>query len=142
MNPYNQSLNTYKNQQVQTASREQLLILLYDGAIRFLNLAKQGKEQANVEQYHTNITKAQRILTEFMATLDVDLGGEVAQNLYRLYEYLHYQLLQASLKKDVTMVDEVLGHLRQLKTTWEEAILLAQKDQVYTDHRDSHAYSA
>lgn len=142
MNPYNQSLNTYKNQQVQTASREQLLILLFDGAIRFLNLAKAGQEQANIEQYHTNITKAQRILTEFMTTLDVDLGGEVAQNLYRLYEYLHYQLLQASLKKDVTMLDEVLGHLRSLKATWEEAILLSQKDHAVSDNRDTHAYSA
>jgi flagellar secretion chaperone FliS len=141
MNPY---ANTYKTQQIQTASQEQLLIMLYEGAIRFLNLAKAGHEEQNFEKFHNNIVKTQRIILEFMSTLDLDVGGDMAQNLFKLYEYLHYQLLQANLKKDVSMVEEVLMHLRELKETWEEAIGQLQKQQTLPADftKDDHVYSA
>lgn len=125
MNPY---LNQYKKAQVQTASPEQILLMLYDGAIRFLNQAKVHMENKNVEESHTNIIKAQRIITEFMSSLDMDLGGEMAANLFNLYEYLHYRLVQANIKKDLEAIDEVLGHLRSLRQTWEEAIKIAAKE--------------
>lgn len=125
MNPY---LNQYKKAQVQTASPEQILIMLYDGAIRFLNQAKVHMQNSDIEQSHTNIIKAQRILTEFMSSLDMDLGGEMAENLFNLYEYLHHRLVQANIKKDIEAIDEVLGHLRSLKATWEEAIKIAAKE--------------
>ena len=125
MNPY---LNQYKKAQVQTASPEQILIMLYDGAIRFLNQAKVHMQNKDIEQTHTNIIKAQRIITEFMSSLDVEMGGEMAQNLFNLYEYLHHRLVQANIKKDEEALDEVLGHLRSLKATWEEAIKIAAKE--------------
>lgn len=125
MNPY---LNQYKKAQVQTASPEQILIMLYDGAIRFLNQAKVHMQNSDIEQSHTNIIKAQRILTEFMSSLDMDLGGEMAENLFNLYEYLHHRLVQANIKKDTEAIDEVLEHLRGLKATWEEAIKIAAKE--------------
>ena len=125
MNPY---LNQYKKAQVQTASPEQILIMLYDGAIRFLNQAKVHMQNKDIEQSHTNIIKAQRILTEFMSSLDMDLGGEMAENLFNLYEYLHHRLVQANIKKDIEAIDEVLDHLRSLKATWEEAIKIASKE--------------
>ncbi|MEW5822678.1 MAG: flagellar export chaperone FliS [Cyanobacteriota bacterium] len=125
MNPY---LNQYKKAQVQTASPEQILIMLYDGAIRFLNQAKVHIANKDIEQSHVNIVKAQRIITEFMSSLDMDMGGEMAVNLFNLYEYLHYRLVQANIKKDVEALDEVLGHLRSLKATWEEAIKIAAKE--------------
>jgi flagellar protein FliS len=141
MNPY---ANTYKTQQIQTASKEQILIMLYEGAIRFLNLAKAGHEEGNIEKFHNNLMKTQRIIMEFMSTLDVKMGGEMAQNLFKLYEYLHYRLIQANLKKDVTMIDEVLEHLRELKATWEEAISMAkpEKMQEINDASGDHVYSA
>jgi flagellar protein FliS len=126
MNPY---LNQYKKAQVQTASPEQILIMLYDGAIRFLNQAKVHIQNKNIEQSHVNIVKAQRILTEFMSSLDMDLGGDMAKNLFNLYEYLHYRLVQANIKKDLEAIDEVLEHLRSLKGTWEEAIKIAAREQ-------------
>ena len=58
----------------------------------------------------------------------LEAGGEVAQNLYRLYEYLHYQLVQANIKKDNALIDDVLTHLRDLKQTWEEAIRISTKE--------------
>lgn len=124
-NPY---ANTYMNQEVQTASQEQLLIMLYDGAIRFLNAAKQGLADDNMEKAHNNVIKTQRILMEFMTTLDMETGGEMAKNLFQLYEYLHYRLVQANLKKDLAMMDEVLDHLKELKMTWEEAIRIAKQE--------------
>jgi len=125
MNPY---LKQYQQNQVQTASPEKLLIMLYEGAIQFLNKAKIGLETNNLEEIHNNIVRAQRIITEFMNTLDMEAGGDMAKNLYSLYEYLHHRLVQANIKKDVQMVDEVLGHLKDLKNTWEEAIKIAARE--------------
>lgn len=125
MNPY---LNQYKRAQVQTATPEQILIMLYDGAIKFLNQAKLHINNKDIEQSHVNIIKAQRIITEFMSSLDMELGGEMAKNLFNLYEYLHYRLVQANIKKDIAAIDEVLEHLRSLKGTWEEAIKIAAKE--------------
>lgn len=128
MNPY---LKQYQQTQVQTASPEKLLIMLYDGAIQFLNKARMAMQNKDIEGTHNNILGAQRIISEFMNTLNLEAGGEVAQNLYNLYEYLHYRLVQANIKKDVEMVDEVLVHLKDLKQTWEQAIIIAarEKDQ-------------
>lgn len=125
MNPY---LKQYQQTEVQTASPEKLLIMLYDGAIQFLNKAKTGIANKNIEEIHNNIIGAQKIISEFMNTLDMEVGGEVAQNLYNLYEYLHYRLVQANIKKDIDMVDEVLNHLKDLKQTWEEAIKIAARE--------------
>lgn len=129
-NPYNQKqakqqAKQYKAQQIQTASQEEILIMLYEGAIRFLVVAKKAHEKNDIETFHTNLMKTQEIILEFMVSLDVEIGGEVAKNLLSLYEYLHYRLVQANIHKDMVMIDEVLEHLRQLKKTWEEAIVLA-----------------
>jgi flagellar protein FliS len=126
MNPY---AKTYQSQQVETASQEQILIMLYDGAIRFLNVAKTAwNDDKDLEKYHNYVVKAQRIVFELMTSLDMEIGGEIAQNLFRLYEYLHYQLIQADIKKDATMLDEVLTHLKLLRDTWVEAIDNARKE--------------
>jgi flagellar protein FliS len=132
-NPYAKQARQYLKQDIETASKEQILIMLYEGAIRFLTIAKAALAQNDVEKYHNHLVKAQNILTELMTSLDFEVGGDIAQNLYSLYEYYHYRLIQANLKKDVGMVDEVIGHLRSLKATWEEAIKLAKQETVQ-DH--------
>ena len=137
MNPYIKQYNQYKENSVMTAAPETILIMLYSGAINFLIRAKVAIEQKNIEDCHENITKAQRIIREFMDTLDMDAGGDVAQNLYRLYEYLHYQLIQANIKKDTALVDEVIEHLRGLKETWEQAIKIAShEEKLYTSEEN------
>ena len=125
MNPY---LNQYKQNAVLTASPETILIMLYDGAINFLLRAKIAIEEKNIDQTHLYITKTQKIIREFMDTLDMETAGEIGENLYRLYEYLYHRLIQANIKKDTEIVDEVLGHLRSLKQTWEEAIKISSRE--------------
>jgi flagellar protein FliS len=127
-NPYAKNAENYLKQSVETASQEQLLLMLYDGAIRFLNLAKKGIEAKDIEKSHKNLMNAQHIITHFMDTLDLDIGGEVAKNLLSLYEYLHWRLVQANIKKDIAMINEVLTHLTQLKSTWEQAIILSKTE--------------
>jgi flagellar protein FliS len=127
-NPYAKQAGAYKQNQVETASPEEILIMLYDGAIRFLLIAKKAHAAGELEKRHKNVINAQHIIQEFMTSLDMEIGGEMAVNLYRLYEYLNYRLIQFNIKKDVAMVDEVLDHLRSLKTTWEEAIKIAKKE--------------
>lgn len=85
-------------------------------------------DKPDLQTYHNNLVKAQAIIQEFMQSLDMEIGGETAKQLWTLYEYLHYRLVQANIKKDVTMIDEVLGHLRGLKATWEEAIKIAARE--------------
>lgn len=133
MNPY---LKQYQQTQVQTASPEKLLIMLYDGAIQFLNKAKIALSENNIEAVHNNIIGAQRIISEFMNTLDMEVGGDMAKNLYNLYEYLHHRLVQANLKKDSDMVEEVLVYLKDLKQTWEEAIKIAAREKSQTENQD------
>lgn len=125
MNPY---LKQYQQTQIQTASPEKILIMLYDGAIQFLNKASVAMDEQDIEKTHNNIMGAQRIITEFMTSLDMEIGGEMAQNLYRLYEYLNYRLVQANIKKNKAYLEEVLRHLKDLKATWEEAIRISAKE--------------
>ena len=125
MNPY---LKQYQQTQIQTASPEKILIMLYDVAIQFLNKALKYMQENNIQETHNNIIAAQRIITEFMNTLDVEAGGDVCKNLYSLYEYLHYRLVQANINKNPDMIEEVLRHLKDLKSTWEEAIRIANKE--------------
>ncbi len=118
----------YLKEQVTTASPEQLLIMLFDAAIRFLVQAKLAMAKNDTEKAHNGIMKAQNILTELMSSLDTDSGLEVTKNLYNLYEYYHYRLVQANIKHDITMIDEVLDQLRAFKTTWEQAIDIAARE--------------
>lgn len=118
----NQYVNQYKKTAVNTASKEQILLMLFDGAIKFLHKAKLAFESNDIEQIHINITKAQRIITEFQSTLDMENGGKFAQEMYALYEYLNNRLFIANMKKRTDYVDEVLRHLTELRDTWREAI--------------------
>lgn len=125
MNPY---LKQYQKSTIQTSSPEKLLIMLYDGAIQFLNKSKMAMENKNIEEVHNNTIGAQRIISEFMNTLDVEAGGAMAKNLYGLYEYLYHRLIQANIKKDPKIIEEVLYHLKDLKSTWEQAIKITARE--------------
>lgn len=119
MNPY---LKQYKQTQINTTPKEQILLMLYDGAVRFLHQAKEGFAEKNIEKIHNNIVKTQNIITEFQVNLDVKTGGEFAQNLFNLYEFLTRQLLIANVKKDEAALDLVIRHVTELRDTWREAV--------------------
>lgn len=116
-NPYQQ----YQESQLETASQGKLLLMLYDGAIRFLTQAQQAMEQKKWQDAHNYILRAEDIITELMACLKMDVG-EVAQNLYRLYEYFNWRLIQANIKRSPEMLVEVQTRLRELREAWSEAI--------------------
>lgn len=116
-NPYQQ----YQESQLETASQGKLLLMLYDGAIRFLTQAQQAMEQKKWQDAHNYILRAEDIITELMACLKMDVG-EVAQNLYRLYEYFNWRLIQANIKRSPEMLVEVQTRLRELREAWAEAI--------------------
>jgi len=119
--------SNYANNKIMTASPAQLTLMLYDGAIKFCNMAVAGIEAKDIEKAHNNIRKVQRIIAEFRNTLDFKYP--VAQDFDNVYKYLEYRLQQANLYKDANMLEEVLKHLRTMRGTWEEVMKLAkQKD--------------
>lgn len=122
MNPY---LKQYQKNEVETASPEKILILLYDGAIQFLNKAKIAMEQKNIPEIHNNIIGCENILLEFINTVDVENGGDFAIKIQALYQYFYNTLVQANIKKDESKIDEVLRHLVDLRATWKQAIAIA-----------------
>lgn len=124
----NTYLNQYKKNEVETATPEQILILLYDGAIRFLIKAKQAMADKNIQETHNNLISCENIILEFMSSLDMENGGDLAQRLYSLYDYYYNTLVQANMEKNVKKVDYVLAHLKDLRTTWSKAINIANAE--------------
>ncbi len=131
--------NQYKTQQILTATQEEIMLMLYDGAIKFLMIAKKAMAAGDIQKAHDHLLKTQNIISEFMATLDMEIGGEVAKNLYSLYDYYNYRLVQANMNRDTAMIDEVLGHLRDLKKTWEEAVVIAAKEKAAEKSGDAYS---
>lgn len=110
--------NAYKNNQVNTASKSKLLIMLYDGAIKNLKLAEMSIENKEIEKVNTYLTKTQDIITEFMSTLNFEAGGEISKNLYQLYDYCYNKLIRANIDKDIQGIKEVRKYMEELRDTW------------------------
>ncbi|WP_274362528.1 flagellar export chaperone FliS [Paenibacillus thermotolerans] len=114
-----QQPNKYLETAVQTASPQQLLIMLYDGGIRFCRAGAEAIRQKRYEDANKSLCRVQDIINEFIITLD--RNAPVAKGLLALYEYMNHQLIQANIKKDEEIVQEVLGYLQELKETWVQA---------------------
>jgi flagellar protein FliS len=123
-NPYNKNnaYAQYKNTQIQTATPGQLILLLYEGGIKFCKLAKLSVDENNIMNANKYIIKCQDIVTELMASLDMSKGGDIAKNLYSVYDYMLTQLVEANLKKDKQKLDEVQKLLEELRDSWKVAI--------------------
>lgn len=115
----------YANTKAQTATPAQLTLMLYDGAIRFANLAIAGIEEKNFYKANENIKKVERIIEEFRATLNFKYP--VAKDFDNVYEYIHRRLMEANLKKDKEIMEEVLKHLRTMRETWVEVMRTAKQ---------------
>jgi len=124
----NQYVKQYQKSSIETASREQILIMLYDGAIQFLNKARVAMQNKEHEAIHNNLIGAQNIIQEFINSMDREIAPQLAENLISLYEYFIRRLVQANMKRQIEPIDEVLKYLKSLKATWEQAIILAQKE--------------
>ena len=123
----NKGYDQYLRSKIMTASKAELTLMLYDGAIKFCNMAKLCIEKKDIPGANTNIKKAEAIIEEFLATLDHKYP--VAEDFERVYCYLHERLVQANLKKDPEILDEVLEHLRTLRDTWKEVMRTANTPQ-------------
>jgi len=109
----------YLQTAVETAHPARLVVMLYDGAIRFLLQAQEAMTQRNYEQQNHYLQKAQRILAELISSLDFSKGGEVAENLFRIYTYLYNQLVQANLGDDPSKVQHAIALLSELREAWD-----------------------
>ena len=110
----------YNNSKVLTASPAELTLMLYDGAIKFCNVAIIAVEQKDIEKANNNILKVERIVDYFRQTLD--MSYEVAQDFERVYSYLSQRLVEANIKKDKEILEEVNEHLHAMRDTWKEVM--------------------
>ncbi|MBR4981042.1 MAG: flagellar export chaperone FliS [Lachnospiraceae bacterium] len=116
----------YNNSKVLTASPAELTLMLYEGAIKFCNIAIIGIEQHNIQKAHTNIRKVERIIEEFRSTLDRKYA--VAEDFDRIYVYLLQRLLEANVKKDKAILEEVNMHLRSMRDNWKEVMRINKEN--------------
>lgn len=112
--------NTYKNQQIMTARPEDLTLMLYNGAIRFVNESIQAIETGDLSKANNANLRAQEIIREFIATLDMQY--DIAKQLFLMYDYIEYRLIQANIKKDLTQLEEAKGLITELRDAWVEAM--------------------
>lgn len=125
---YNQALSAYRETRVRTASQGTLIIMLYDGALKHLAEAASlfegdlKKNPGNIEKISNHILKSQEIITELMASLDLEAGGEIAKNLLSLYAYFNGQLVKANIDKDPSKLAPVKAMMEELKLAWVEVI--------------------
>ena len=110
----------YNNNKVLTASPAELTLMLYEGMIKFCNIAETAIEQNDVQKAHTNIIKVQHIIDYLRQTLDMKYP--VAQDFERIYEYLSKRLIEANMKKDIEILKEVNEHLHSVRDTWKEVM--------------------
>ena len=123
-------LNAYKETQIKTANQGKLIIMLYDGAIRNINLAVEGMKDKHHKYDNISgaIVKAQDIIAELMVSLDFERGGEIAANLFSIYTFMNSRLLDANLKKEEAPLSEVKKMLMELREAWAEAAKKADID--------------
>lgn len=108
----------YRKQAVSTASPLQLVIMLYDGALRFMEAGKRAIEARDVDRQNTNLQKAQRILTELISCLDMRAGNEISQNLFGLYTYCYNTLVTANIEDRADLVDQPIRIMSDLRDSW------------------------
>lgn len=119
--PYNQ----YKQNSIFTASPEELTFLLYNGLVKFIMQAQAAIDEYNYDKANNSIIRAQDIVLEFQATLDMKY--ELSQSLVLLYDYMYRRLIEANIKKDNEILEEVLGFAKELRDTWAQAMKLAKQ---------------
>lgn len=109
---------------IMTATKEELTLMLYEGGIKFLNKAIMAVEKKDITNAHAAILRVQDIVREFQITLDFKYP--IANELDALYDYIHRRLVEANMRKDLEILNEVLGMFRQFRDTWKEAMKLAK----------------
>ena len=118
MNPYSNQQNAYRKASVNTLDQQKLIVMLYDGAIKNAGFAVQHIKEKEIEKSHISLVKAKNIISELMASLNMEKGGDVAKNLKSLYAYMFSQLIEANMHKDAKPVIAVIDLLKELRQAW------------------------
>ena len=127
---YTNAISTYRETRVKTASQGQLIIMLYDEAVKhldrgleLLDLNNRGKKNpGNIEKISKSILKAQEIITELTVSLDFEQGGEIAKNLFSLYTWFNKELLESNIHQDIKRITAVRNLLGELRSAWTEIV--------------------
>jgi flagellar secretion chaperone FliS len=124
------AIDSYKETQIKTATPGKLVIMLYEGAVKFINQALElmAKKHTGYEKVSNYIIKAQDIVTELMVSLDFEKGGQIAKNLFGLYLYMNRRLIEANIQKDTGILNEIKKLLTELRAAWIQASQKAQNE--------------
>lgn len=122
------ALNSYKQNSVVTATPEELTLMLYDGAIKFMNISKYSIENKDLERAHTSLIRAQDIINELNYSLDMKY--DISKEMRNLYDFISSNLVDANIKKDIVPLEEALVITHELRDTWKE-VMQQVKQKVY-----------
>lgn len=117
-------MSAYQRNAILTASPAELTLMLYEGAIKFCNIARMAIEKGDIQKAHDNIKRAEDIITEFRVTLDRKYP--VWEDFERVYDYIYRKLVEANMSKDLVPLDEALKYIREMRDTWKEVMRLAK----------------
>jgi flagellar secretion chaperone FliS len=115
---YGRQVHEYRKNAVNGASPLQLIIMLYDGSLRFLEGGKRAMESGDREKQNENLQRAQKIVMELMSCLDMEQGGEISKNLLGIYSYVLNELVMANLRDEVEPIERCMKILRDLRESW------------------------
>ncbi|WP_315168010.1 flagellar export chaperone FliS [Metaclostridioides mangenotii] len=114
-NPY----NTYKQNEVNTATQNKLLLMLLDGAVKYTKIARLAILDKNINKAHSELVRVQNIFIELMSTLDTSVGGWTT-DIYDVYDFIRQELMKANIKKDAEILDKILPLIEQIRDLWYE----------------------
>ena len=121
-NPYNKYIKQYQTNNITTATPEKLMIMLFDGAIQFLQKAKNAIDEKNLKERATNIEGARKIIRELMRTIDLENGNDVSKQLFKLYNRMAMKLIKANVSRNIALIDEVIEDLLNIRWGFQKAI--------------------
>ena len=122
VNPYSKYIKQYQTSNITTATPEKLMILLFDGAIQFLQKAKTAIAENNFKERSTNIDGARKIIRELMRTIDLENGNDVSKQLFKLYNRMAMNLIKANVQRNSAKIDEVIEDLTNIRWGFQKAI--------------------
>ncbi|MEI4769613.1 flagellar export chaperone FliS [Psychrobacillus sp. FJAT-51614] len=117
----------YKNNSVSTASPGELTLMLYNGCLKFLGKAKVAIVDKNIQEKNVNLQKVQKIIQELMVTLNMNI--EISNSMMQMYEYMNHRLIEANMKNDVDIIEEVEGYVTEFRDTWKQVIQINRQKQ-------------
>ncbi|MCM3079657.1 flagellar export chaperone FliS [Brevibacillus invocatus] len=123
-NPY----QTYQNQSIQTATADRLLIMLFEGALRFLKESMEAIDKRDYTTANNKNIRVQNIVNELIITLNHEVGGDISKNLLAIYQYVLERLIEANIKKDRAILEEVYVHLKELHEAFKEAAQIVRSE--------------